>query len=83
MRIPAQLIERGNLGIVGAEIEQEIACRAMVLTDRGGSKSGAERIYRTLEQVSQRMLKGSTSREVHEEITGTGRMCWATARVYC
>ena len=69
--------------MVGAEIGQEVAGRATVLTSRVGSQRGAERIDGPSEQVGQGMLKGSTARKVHDGITGIGRMCWATARAYC
>ena len=44
VRITPQLIESGNLGMVGAEIHEEVAGRATVLTYRAGSQCGAQRI---------------------------------------
>lgn len=61
MRITTQLMERRNLRMVSAEIGQEVAGRATVLTDRVGSKRGTERVYGTFEQVGQRMLKGGSA----------------------
>jgi hypothetical protein len=42
MGIAAQLIERRDLGVVGAEIDQEVAGGTAIEANRVGSQSGTE-----------------------------------------
>ena len=81
--ITAQLMETANFGIVGAEIGQEVACGATVVTNRVRVKCGADGVNRTSEPLGQRMLKRRAACTIHDGVTGSGRMCWATARAYC
>ena len=80
--IATQLIERAYLGMSGAEVSQELADGPAVVTSRLRIQRGAEGVDGAVEDRSQRMGKRRASR-AHEAVTGSGRMCWATARAYC
>src|SRR2546422_4642703 len=80
--LTAQLIEAIHLGVIGAEIAEEVARSPMVVTDGCGAERSAERIHSAGEERSERMLEWGAARAIHEEVLGTGRMCCATARAY-
>ena len=82
MWIAAQLVERARFGITGAKIGQEVAGGPAVVTRGVRIERGAEGVYSTVEDRRQAMLEREASRAVHDEITGIGRMSWATARAY-
>ncbi len=82
VRLTMQLVEALHLRMIGAEIAQEVAGRPAVLTNGLETECHAERIDRAIEDRSKRMLERRASRAAHEEITGRGRMCCATARAY-
>ena len=77
----AQLVERADLGMSGGEVGEKLADGAVVVTSRVRKERGAERADRAVEDRSQRMEERGAS--PHEAVTGSGRMCWATARAYC
>jgi len=81
--LPAQLVQGVHRGVSGAEIAQEVADGAAVVTSGVGAERRAEGIDRAVEDRSQRMMERQASRAVHEESLGTGRRCWATAWAYC
>ena len=81
MRLAAQLVERADLGMSGGEVGEKLADGAVVVTSRVRKERGAERADRAVEDRSQRMEERGAS--PHEAVTGSGRMCWATARAYC
>ena len=83
VRVTAQLMQRTNLGMIGAEIAQEVARGATVLTTRLRSECGTDGVDSAPEEVGQWMLQRSAARAIHDGVTGTGLMCWATARAYC
>jgi hypothetical protein len=66
----------------GAEVGQELADGPAIVTSRFRMKRGAEGIDGAVEDRSQRMGERRATR-AHEAVTGSGRMCWATARAYC
>ena len=68
--------------MISAEIAQEIAGGSTVVASRVETECHAERIDRAIEDRSKRMLERRASRAIHEEVTGRGRMCCATARAY-
>ena len=72
VRVAAQLIERTNRRMIGAEIDQEVARYATVtvLTGRIRSLGGSERLDGSPEPESQWMLKGSVAGEPHEQPGG-------------
>ena len=76
------MVQALHLRMISAEIAQEIADRAVVMTSRLGTECYAEGIDRAVEDRSQRMLERRASRAVHEENFGRGRTCCATARAY-
>ena len=80
--IATQLIERAYLGMSGAEVSQELANSPAVVTSRLWVQRGAEGVDGTVEDRRQRMSERRAS-GAHEAVTGSGRMCWATARAYC
>jgi hypothetical protein len=43
---------------------------------------GAERVHGAVKERGHRMREWRAARD-HEAVTGSGRMCWATARAYC
>ena len=69
--------------MIVAEIDQEVARGATVLTSRIRSLGGSEGLDGSPELESQWMFKGSVAGELHDGITGAGLMSCATARVYC
>ena len=77
------MVEALHFRMISAEIAQEVAGRAAVMTSRVGAEGNTEGIDRAIEEGSQRMLERRASRAVHEAVTGRGRMCCATARAYC
>lgn len=77
-----QLIERAYLRMIGAEVSQELADGPAVVPSRLRVQRGAEGVDGAVEDRRQRMSEGRTSGD-HEAVTGSGRMCWATARAYC
>ena len=82
VEFPAQLVQALHLRMISAEIAQEVAGSPALVTSGFGTERRPERIDRTIEDRSQRMLERGTSRAVHEEAFGRGRMCCATARAY-
>src|SRR5262249_50470414 len=81
--ITVQLIERTNGGMVFAEIDQEVARRATVLTGGVWTEGGCEGLDGSLELVNQWMFQRSVAGEPHERVPGTGLICCATTRAYC
>src|SRR6266568_317453 len=81
VRIAAQLLEGLYLRVLSAEKIQEIADGAVVETNRLLVEGSGERLSGALKQSSHRMLEGRES--VHRGIGRAGRICCATARVYC
>jgi hypothetical protein len=79
--LTAQLLEGVHLGMIGAQIVQEVAGGPTVVTSSVGMERSAEGIDSLVEDRGQPMLERRASR-VHDEVTGSGRMCWATARAY-
>jgi len=53
-----------------------------VVTGRIRMQSGTKRIDRPIEDRGQRKLERGESHTVHDAGTGSGRICWATARAY-
>ena len=80
--IATQLIERAYLGMSGAEVSQELADGPAVVTSRLRVQRGAEGVDGAVEDRRQRMSERRAS-GAHEAVSGSGRMCWATARAYC
>ena len=78
----AQLVQALHLRMISTEIAQEIACGPTVVTSGVGTECHGEGIDRAVEDRNQRMLQRRAWRAIHEEITGRGRMCCATARAY-
>jgi hypothetical protein len=78
------LIQRIQPGVVGAQIAQEIAGRSTVVARCIGMERSAEGVDCLIEDGRQNMLQRqrTVSQSVHDEITGSGRICCATARVY-
>ena len=68
--------------MISAEIAQEVAGGPPVMTSRIGMERSAEGIDRAIEDRGQRMLQRRASHAIHNEATGIGRICWATARAY-
>ena len=66
VRIAAQLIETSNLGMLCAEIDEEVAHRAVVITGGGGSECGAQRLDRAREGRRQGMLERRAAPALHE-----------------
>jgi len=67
----------------GAEIAQEVVGSPAVMTSCLGTECSAEGIDSAVKDRDQMMLeRKASSRAVHEEVTGRGRMCCATARAY-
>ena len=81
--IAAQLIELADVGVRSAEIGEEVAHRAAVGTNRAWLEGGAEGVDRAFEQREQGVCQRRTACAFHFGVTGSGRMCWATARAYC
>jgi hypothetical protein len=69
--------------MVVAEIDQEVAHSATVLTGRIIGQAGSQRLGGSPELESQWMLKGNVAGEFHDGKTGTGLMSCATALAYC
>jgi hypothetical protein len=80
--IAAQLVKRAHLRITGAKIGQEVAGSPTIVTSSSWIERGAEGLYSTVEDRRQPMLERGALRAVHDDVTGSGRMCWATARAY-
>ena len=80
--IAAKLRKRVNRGVMAVEIAQEIADGSAVVANRFGIERGTEGRDSAVEAISQWMLKGRSPCAVHDTFPGSGRMCWATARVY-
>ena len=80
--LTAQLVQAVHLGVFGAEIAQEVASSPTVVTSGFGTECSAEGIDSAVEDRNQMMLKRRVARADHEEVTGRGRMCCATARAY-
>ena len=68
--------------MIGAEIDREVARYATVLTGRIRSLGGSQRLDGLPELESQWMFNGSMAGELHDDVTGAGLMCSATARAY-
>ena len=68
--------------MIVAEIDQEVAHRATVLTGRIISEGGGQGLDSSPERESQWMLNGNVAGEFHDGKTGTGLMSCATARAY-
>ena len=62
MRIAAQLFQAANLGVLSAEISQEIADGAVVVTSGVRTERSGEGLERAHEQRRQRMLERRTAR---------------------
>ena len=69
--------------MIVAEIDQEVARGATVLTGRIRNLGGREGLDGSPELESQWMFNGNVAGEFHDDVTGAGLMCWATARAYC
>ena len=82
VRIAAQLLQRAHPVVSGAKIRQEFAAGSTVVTRSVWIERSAEGIDSAVEDRSQRMLERRPPGAVHDEVTGSGRMCWATARAY-
>jgi hypothetical protein len=82
--ITPQLVEGIQPGVFGPEKAQEIAGRSTVMAGCVGMEGSAERVNCLIEDGRQRMPKRKWTMpdSIHDEITGRGRMCCATARVY-
>ena len=81
VRIAAQLLEGLHLRVLGAEKIQEIADGAVVETNGFLVEGSGEGLGGALKQGSHRMLEGREP--VHRGMGRVGRICCATARVYC
>ena len=81
--IPAQLNERSNGRMLLAKIDQQAAGDGTILTDRGRSEGGRQRVDRSLELLHQRMFQRSVTAGFHDALPGTGLMCCVTAFAYC
>jgi hypothetical protein len=66
-----------------AEIDEEVAYRATVLTGGIISEGGRPGLQGSPELESQWMLNGNMAGKLHGCKTGKGLMCCATARAYC
>lgn len=82
--ITAQLIQRIQPRVVGAQIAQEIAGRSTVVAGCVGMERSAEGVDCLIEDGRQNMRRRqwTMSHSIHAEVTGRGRICCATARVY-
>ncbi len=69
--------------MIVAEIDQEVARRATVLTGRIRSLGGSEGLDGSPELKSQWMVQRSVAGEFHGEATGAGLTSCAIARAYC
>src|ERR1035441_199926 len=83
MRITAQLIERANLGMPCAHVNEEVPDRTAIGSDGGIPQRSCHRFCRWPEELCQRMSGEREAFSFHECDGGRGRMCWATARAYC
>ena len=59
----------------GAEIGQKLVNGPAVVTSRLGMQRNAEGVDGAVQDSGQWMEEPRASRAVHEEITGSGRMC--------
>ena len=82
VRIAAQLLEAGNLGVFGAEIDKETAHRDVVVAFGGRTERGGEGLNGARKGRSQWMLERRTAPSLHEAILGWGWMHCAAARAY-
>ena len=73
--ITAQLTQRAHLGMNGAEIGQKVASSPTVVTSSVRMERSAARVDSTIKGGSQPMLEWGPSSAVHDEVTGSGRMC--------
>ena len=80
--LATQMVHGVHIGMTGAEIGQEVAGCSTVVTGSVRSEGSAEGVDSAVEDGSQLMLEWRASCAVHDEVTGSGRMCWATARAY-
>ena len=84
VRIAAQLLQRMHLGMFGAEIRSGSCgrCRGSDEPSPEVSAAVSDSTARSNEGPSG-CWSGGLARAIHDGITGSGRMCWATARAYC
>jgi len=82
--ITALLIQRVQLGIFGLQKAQKIAGRSTVMPGRVGMERSAQGVDGLIEDGRQNVWQrqGTVSHSIHDEVTGRGRICCATARVY-
>ena len=71
--------ERADLGMSGGEVGEKLADGAVVVTSRVRKERGAEKPTARSKSGASGWKSGGAS--PHEAVTGSGRMCWATARI--
>jgi membrane-bound lytic murein transglycosylase len=72
-----------DVGEAVTEVEKEVPGRAAVNASRGRAERRANGADGPFESIGQWMLERGLTREVHNDVTGAGRMSCATARAYC
>jgi hypothetical protein len=82
VRIAAQLLEAGNPGAFGAEIDKEAAYRDVVVAFGGRTERGGEGLNGARKGRRQWMLEWRPAPSLHEVILGWGWMHCAAARAY-
>jgi hypothetical protein len=69
-KLSARLFETSNLGICGAEIDEEVVYHHVVTTCAAGGECGAQRLDGAREGAREGMLERRAAPALHEEILG-------------
>lgn len=82
--ITPQLIQGIQPGVFGLAIAQEIAGRSTIVARCVGMERSTDGVDCLIEDGRQDVLQRqrTVSHSIHDEVTGRGRICCATARVY-
>jgi hypothetical protein len=83
VRFTTQLVQALHFRMIRTKIAQEVANGPAVLPNGLMAECNCEGIDSAVEEKSQGMLEWRASHAAHELVTGSGRMCCATARAYC